>query len=42
MFDFRGKAKWQAWKDLSDTGLSQEEAKAQYVAEQQRQMSTYE
>lgn len=30
IMDFKGKAKWQAWKDVE--GTSQEEAETQYIA----------
>ncbi|CAK4080550.1 unnamed protein product [Aphanomyces euteiches] len=39
MFDLTGKAKHDAW--TAKKGLSQEDAKAAYVAEVERQMSVY-
>ncbi|KAF0685846.1 Aste57867_22321 [Aphanomyces stellatus] len=39
MMDFTGKAKWDAWN--AKKGVSQDDAKAQYIAEVARQMAAY-
>jgi len=39
MFDFKGKAKWDAWE--SRKGLSKEDAEKQYISTVQRLQQTY-